>query len=77
MKHIKSVYYKKLFMGTVDSMLLKYCTAVGGYIILGLPVFTARSLKYKVGDKNDTGAITKDFVKNFTFMMNFGKVILF
>lgn len=75
LKHVKDVYYKKLFMGTVDSILLKYCPAVGGYIILGIPTFTSKADKYKKGDKNDTGAITKDFVKNTTFLMNLGKVI--
>lgn len=62
-------------MGTVDQVLLKYCPAVGGYVILGIPTFTSLSARYKKGDKNDTGAITKDFVKNTTFLMNLGKVI--
>ncbi len=61
-------------MSSLDTILFKYCPAVGGYIILGIPVFTVRSLKYKKEDKNDTGAITKDFIKGTSFLMNMGKV---
>jgi hypothetical protein len=62
-------------MSTLDQVLLKYCPAVGGYGILGIPIFTSRGLKYKTNnDQNDTGAITKDFIKNTGLLLNVGKV---
>jgi ATP-binding cassette subfamily D (ALD) protein 3 len=32
--------YKKLFMGTFDSLLTKYGAVMCGYIVVGIPVFS-------------------------------------
>ena len=35
--------YKKLFMGSFDSMLIKYGAAMVGYSVVGIPVFSKGS----------------------------------
>lgn len=37
---------KRLYMGTFDSMLVKYGAVMVGYAILGLPVFGPGSKEY-------------------------------
>jgi ATP-binding cassette subfamily D (ALD) protein 3 len=61
-----------LFLSTI---LIKYIPAVGGYGILGIPVFTSKNVKYKKDNKNDTGAITKDFISGTNLMQNASKAI--
>jgi len=39
---------KKLFMGFIDSLLVKYGAVMNGYVILGLPLFGPNSANYKL-----------------------------
>lgn len=45
-RHQVNVMTKKLYMGTFDSMLVKYGAVMVGYAILGLPVFGPGSKEY-------------------------------
>ncbi len=69
--HIKNVYEKKLFMGVFDSMSVKHGAVICGYIILGLSIFK----KKQIDTNNITAsAITKEFVKNSSLLINYAKV---
>lgn len=72
--HSKSVQMKRLYMGCFDSMLVKYGAVLVGYAILGLPVFGPGSEEYikKVG--NDPSAITRDYIRNSSLLINLAKV---
>eukprot|EP00331_Platyophrya_macrostoma_P025673 CAMPEP_0176441468 /NCGR_PEP_ID=MMETSP0127-20121128/21214_1 /TAXON_ID=938130 /ORGANISM="Platyophrya macrostoma, Strain WH" /LENGTH=645 /DNA_ID=CAMNT_0017826249 /DNA_START=246 /DNA_END=2183 /DNA_ORIENTATION=- len=73
--HSKSVQMKRLYMGCFDSMLVKYGAVLVGYAILGLPVFGPGSEEYikKVG--NDPSAITRDYIRNSSLLINLAKAI--
>jgi ATP-binding cassette subfamily D (ALD) protein 3 len=73
--HYKSVIIKKFYMGIFDSMLVKYGATTAGYAIVGLPVFGPRSAEYikKVG--SDPSAITRDYVRNTSLLINLAKAI--
>lgn len=62
-------------MGVFDSMLVKYGAFMVGYGVLGLPVFGSKSSQYnqKVGD--DAGALTKDYIRNSSLLINLAKAI--
>lgn len=66
---------KKLYMGVFDSMLVKYGAFMVGYGVLGLPVFGSNANQYnkKVGD--DAGALTKDYIRNSSLLINLAKAI--
>jgi ATP-binding cassette subfamily D (ALD) protein 3 len=66
---------KKLYMGVFDSMLVKYGAFMVGYAVLGLPVFGPGSAEYiqKVGA--DSGAITRDYIRNSSLLINLAKAI--
>lgn len=72
--HLDKFYKKKLYMGTFDSLLTKYGAVLGGYSILGLPVFMG-SERYTVQYKNDPSIITKDYIKNSAILVNLAKAI--
>jgi ATP-binding cassette subfamily D (ALD) protein 3 len=67
--------HKKLFMGFFDSMLVKYGAVMIGYAVLGLPVFGPGSQDYikKIG--SDEGAITRDYIRNSSLLINLAKAI--
>ena len=66
---------KKLFMGVFDSMLVKYGAVMVGFSVLGLPVFGPNKEAYlkKVG--TDGSAITRDYIRNSSLLINFAKAI--
>jgi len=73
--HINGVLKKRFWMGIFDSMLVKYGAVMVGYTVVGLPVFGPNSEEYlkKVG--NDTSAITKDYIRNSSLLINLAKAI--
>lgn len=73
--HIKSVLFKKLFMGVFDSMLVKYGAVMVGYAVLGLPVFGPGKEKYFAKVGNDEATITRDYVRNSSLLINLAKAI--
>ena len=66
---------KKLFIGVFDSMMVKYGAVMVGYAVLGLPVFGPKSQEYlkKVG--SDGSAITRDYIRNSSLLINLAKAI--
>lgn len=74
-RHISSVLWRRLYMGTIDNFLVKYGATMVAYGILALPVFGPRSGNYlqKIGD--DTGNITRDYIKNSSYLINMSKAI--
>jgi len=66
---------KKLYMGVFDSMLVKYGAFMVGYGVLALPVFGSNADQYnkKVGD--NTGALTRDYIRNSSLLINLAKAI--
>ena len=72
-KHTKNVYGKKFYMGIFDSMSVKYGAVMCGYMILGLPVFRKRGIIN--GGKEGASAITKEYIKNSSLLINLAKVI--
>ena len=39
----KIINYSRLYMGTIDSILIKYGANVLGYFLIGIPVFGRKS----------------------------------
>lgn len=66
---------KKLFMGVFDSMLVKYGAVMVGYAVLGLPVFGPGSEEYIAKIGQDTSAITRDYIRNSSLLINLAKAI--
>lgn len=66
---------KRLFMGTFDSLLTKYGAVLVGYAILGLPVFGPGSEEYIKSIANDPSAITRDYIRNSSLLINLAKAI--
>jgi len=66
---------KKLYMGTFDSMLVKYGASLVGYAVLGLPVFGPGSEEYLKKIGSDPSAITRDYVRNSSLLINLAKAI--
>lgn len=73
--HISSVIKKRLYMGTVDNFLVKYGAVLVSNSVLALPVFGPNSSKYlsEIGD--DSGNITRDYIKNSSYLVNLAKAI--
>lgn len=61
-------------MGTFDSLLTKYGAVMVGYCIVGLPVFGPGSEEYLKKIGNDPSAITRDYVRNSSLLINLSKV---
>lgn len=66
---------KKLFMGAFDGMLVKYGAVLVGYAILGLPVFGPGREEYIKSIGSDSTAITRDYVRNSSLLINLSKAI--
>ncbi len=62
-------------MGVVDSMLVKYGAVLVGYAIVGLPVFGPGSKEYLQRIGTDSSAITRDYVRNSSLLINLAKAI--
>ena len=66
---------KKLYMGVFDSMLVKYGAFMVGYGVLGLPVFGSRAQQYEKEVGSDAGALTRDYIRNSSLLINLAKAI--
>ena len=62
-------------MGIIESVLVKYGATLIGFSILALPVFGQMNLKYFDETGNKTYKITKDYVRNSSFLISLGKAI--
>lgn len=62
-------------MSTFDTLLVKYGAFIIGYGVLGLPVFGPGSQDYLKRIGNDASAITRDYVKNSSLLINLAKAI--
>ncbi len=62
-------------MGVIDSMLVKYGAVLVGYAIVGLPVFGPGSVEYLKKIGTDPSAITRDYVRNSSLLINLAKAI--
>lgn len=67
--------HKKLYMGVFDSMLVKYGAFMVGYGVLGLPVFGSRAEVYEKEVGNDAAALTRDYIRNSSLLINLAKAI--
>ena len=74
-KHKSGIIKKKFWMGIFDSMLTKYGAVLMGYTVLGLPVFGSNSEAYVEAQSADVGAITRDYVRNSSMLINLSKAI--
>lgn len=73
--HVKSVLYKRFWMGIFESMLVKYGAVMIAYAVVGLPVFGPKRHIYLEKVKNDPTKITKDYVRNTNLLINLAKAI--
>ena len=64
-----------MFMGVFDSMLVKYGAVMCGYAVVGLPVFGPGSQEYLAKIGSDPSAITRDYVRNSSLLINLAKAI--
>ena len=62
-------------MGVFDSMLVKYGASLLGYAVVGLPVFGPGSKEYLAKIGNDPSAITRDYIRNSSLLINLAKAI--
>lgn len=62
-------------MGVFDSMLVKYGAFMVGYAVLGLPVFGPGAAEYIQRVGADSGAITRDYIRNSSLLINLAKAI--
>ena len=75
LQHLNMIMKKKLFMGCFDAMLVKYGAVMIGYAILGLPVFGPDRYEYLQKIGNDPSAITRDYIRNSSLLINLAKAI--
>jgi len=73
--HSHSIINKRLYMGVFDNFLVKYGAFLVGYTILGMPVFGEGREEYLKKIGNDASAITRDYVRNSSLLINLAKVI--
>lgn len=73
--HIKEIIDQKLWMGTFDSMFVKYGATLCGYGVLSIPVFGAGSQEYLERMKKDPSSITRDYIRNSSLLINMSKAI--
>jgi ATP-binding cassette, subfamily D (ALD), member 3 len=73
--HIRSINVKQFWMGIFDSMLVKYGSYYGGYLVLGMPVFGPKRHKYIAENGNDKSKMTGDYVRNTSLLINLSKAI--
>ena len=74
-RHSVNVMAKRLYMGAFDSMLVKYGASLVGYAVLGLPVFGPGSEEYLLKIGSDPSAITRDYIRNSSYLINLAKAI--
>ena len=75
MSHTKSIILRKLYMGVFDGMLVKYGAVMVGYAVVGLPVFGDKKVEYLKSINNDPSAITRDYIRNSSLLINLAKAI--
>eukprot|EP00743_Colponemidia_sp_Colp-15_P001440 GILK01001579.1.p1 GENE.GILK01001579.1~~GILK01001579.1.p1 ORF type:complete len:694 (+),score=88.80 GILK01001579.1:74-2083(+) len=75
MRHVSRVLRKRLFMGCFDAMLVKYGAVMTGYAVVGLPVFGPGREAYLARVGSDSAAITRDYVRNSSLLINLAKAI--
>ena len=73
--HCYDILKKQFWMGIFDSMLVKYGSYYGGYIVLGMPVFGRGGDKYIEDTKGDKSKMTGDYVRNTSLLINLTKAI--
>lgn len=73
--HCYDIMKKQFWMGIFDSMLVKYGSYYGGYLVLGMPVFGRGSENYIKETKGDTSRMTGDYVRNTSLLINLSKAI--
>jgi ATP-binding cassette subfamily D (ALD) protein 3 len=62
-------------MGVFDGILVKYGSVMAGYGIMGLPVFGANKDNYLKLVGSDKSAITRDYIRNSSLLINLAKAI--
>lgn len=65
----------RLYMGVVDSMLVKYGAYNMGVAVLALPIFGPDKEKYLQRVGNDPAAIMRDYEQNSSLLVNLAKAI--
>jgi len=73
--HSRSVALRRLYMGSFDAMLTKYGAVLVGYAVLGIPVFGAKKEDYLSKVNGDASAITRDYIRNSSLLINLAKAI--
>jgi ATP-binding cassette subfamily D (ALD) protein 3 len=73
--HSRSVALRRLYMGSFDAMLTKYGAVLVGYAVLGIPVFGANKEEYLSKVHGDASAITRDYIRNSSLLINLAKAI--
>lgn len=73
--HSYDIIKKQFWMGIFDSMLVKYGSYYGGYLVLGMPVFGRNSEKYLKETKGDKSKMTGDYIRNTSLLVNLSKAI--
>eukprot|EP00388_Colpodella_angusta_P020059 GDKJ01050058.1.p1 GENE.GDKJ01050058.1~~GDKJ01050058.1.p1 ORF type:complete len:1348 (-),score=367.43 GDKJ01050058.1:221-4150(-) len=75
-RHVRGVLQKRFWMGGLDSLLIKYGAVLLGYAVVGLPVFGPKKLLYaQINGGADSAAITQDYVRNSSLLINLAKAI--
>lgn len=74
-RHDGSVIYQNWFMGTFDSLFVRYGASLIGFTIVALPIFGPESANYMKKINGDYSAVARDFVKNTTLLVSLGKAI--
>jgi len=62
-------------MGTFDGVLVKYGAVMVGNAVVGLPIFGKDSEEYLKKVAGDSTAITSDYVRNSSLLINLAKAI--
>lgn len=73
--HSKTVALKRLYMGCFDAMFTRYGAVLTGYAVLGLPIFGSNREKYMAKVHGDASAITRDYIRNSSLLINLAKAI--
>lgn len=50
---------------------------IGGYAIIGIPVFGKEKIKYLTEINNNSSLIAQDYVKNSALLISLSKVLFF
>jgi len=73
--HIREIIDQKLWMGTFDSILVKYGATLCGFCVLAIPVFGEGSEAYLEKMKTDQSGITRDYIRNSSLLISLSKAI--